>query len=75
MGREKRASQSRAQEILDKTGRGNGPTAGTTAATPAVSSQYDQPVTSTRKAIVQIILLYMVPILLVILVGKLILKL
>jgi hypothetical protein len=75
MGREKRAAQSRAQELLDKTGRSSDVMAGSPAAASVSPGPHDKPVTSTGKAIVQIILLYLVPILLVILIGKLFLKL
>jgi hypothetical protein len=75
MGREKRAAQNRAQELLEKTGRGSDATARSAAAASVASAQYDKPVTSTRKAIVEIILLYLVPILVVLVVGKVILKL
>jgi hypothetical protein len=75
MGRDKRASQNRAQEILEKTGRSSNVMAGPSDAAASASHAYDKPVTSTRKAIIEIVLLYMVPILLVIAVGKLVLKL
>ncbi len=75
MGREKRATQSRAQELLDKTGRSSDVMAGSPAATSVPAVQDAKPTTSTGKAIVQIILLYLVPILLVIVIGKLVLKL
>jgi hypothetical protein len=75
MGREKRATQSRAQEMLDKTGRGNDMAPGTPAAAMVSPDLHDKPLTSTRKAIVQIVLLYLVPILVVILIGKVFLKL
>lgn len=75
MGREKRAAQSRAQDMMEKTGRSSDVMAGSPAAASVPAVQGEKPTTSTGKAIVEIILLYTVPILLVIVIGKLILKL
>jgi hypothetical protein len=75
MGREKRAAQSRAQDLTEKTGRSSDGMAGSPAAASIQAALQDQPTTRTGKAIVQIILLYLVPILVVILVGKVLLKL
>jgi hypothetical protein len=75
MGREKRAAQSRAQELMEKTGRSSDVMSGSPAAASVQPVPADKPTTSTRKAIVEIILLYLVPILVVLVIGKLILKL
>jgi hypothetical protein len=75
MGREKRAAQSRAQDLTEKTGRSGDGMVGSSAAASIQAALQDQPTTSTRKAIVQIILLYLVPILVVIVIGKVFLKL
>ena len=75
MGREKRATQNRAQELLDKSGRGADVMSGSPGTASASAGQFDKPVTSTGKAIVQIVLLYLVPILVVVLIGKVFLKL
>jgi hypothetical protein len=75
MGREKRAAQSRAQDLMEKTGRSSDVMAGSPTAASVQPVHDDKPTTSTRKAIVQIILLYLVPILVVLLIGKLLLKL
>ena len=75
MGREKRAAQSRAQDLMEKTGRSSDVMAGSPTAASAQAVQGERAATSTGKAIVEIILLYMVPILLIIVIGKLVLKL
>ncbi|MFH1265847.1 MAG: hypothetical protein ABIK89_08965 [Planctomycetota bacterium] len=75
MGREKRAAQSRAQELLEKTGRNSDVAAGAPESAPSPAAPQDKPATTTRKAIVEIVLLYLIPILLIIVVGKLVLKL
>jgi hypothetical protein len=74
MGREKRAAQSRSQDTLEKTGRGI-PEAPNSSVAAAAAHHEGHAGTSTGKAIFQIICLYLVPILLVIVVGKLFLKL
>jgi hypothetical protein len=73
MGREKRAAQNRAQEQMDKSGRSSDPVAAPTAA--YIPTPMDRPHTSTGKAIVQIVCLYLVPILIIVAVGKFVLKL
>lgn len=73
MGREKRAAQNRAQDQMEKSGRSSDVMAGSPSAASVSAVPHDQPVTSTKKAIVQIILLYLIPILVVIIVGKLVL--
>ena len=75
MGREKRAAQSRAQDQMDKTGRSSDVIAGSPAAASVSAVPMDKPTTSTGKAIVQIVLLYLVPILVVLVIGKVFLKL
>ncbi len=75
MGREKRAAQSRAQELLEKTGRGSDTLAGAPAAATVSTVPHDKPQTSTQKAILQILVLYLGPVLLIYIVGKLFLKL
>jgi hypothetical protein len=60
---------------MEKTGRSSDLTAGSPAAASGPVVPTDKPTTSTGKAIVQIILLYLLPILLVIVIGKLVLKL
>jgi hypothetical protein len=82
MGREKRISESRAKEVANnKTKEAPRPQERSAPATPAASAAPSASVpvpkggTSTGRAIFQILLLYLGPILLIILVGKLILRL
>ena len=85
MGREKRIAESRAKEMMDT--KPKAPSKASERATPAASAPsgasiaapYAAPTgkvgTSTGKALFQIFLLYVVPVVIIILVGKLIFKL
>jgi hypothetical protein len=75
MGREKRAAQNRAQEMMEKTGRSSDIVTGAAAAASTQAVPQDQAATSTGKAIVEIILLYLAPILIILVIGKVFLKL
>ncbi len=80
MGREKRISDSRTKEITDTKGKNGAKTPERTApvaasAAAATTAPVPRGGTSTTRAILQILLLYLGPILAIILVGKLVLHL
>jgi hypothetical protein len=76
MGREKRIAESRARAVLEKSGKQAGAQRAETPSTPAGPGTAGAPPaaahTGTGKAILQILALYLVPVIAVILIGKLI---
>jgi hypothetical protein len=74
MGREKRIAESRAREVLDRTANRQAGPAGRSEAVAPASGPVVSPEkhTSTAKALLEILALYLVPVVFILLIGKII---